>query len=129
MKEPRESADTLAKLSYLLNGLAMRVHRELGHGFNEVVYKDALEVEFLEAGLSFQREKAYSINYRGTVLKHKYIADFVVCDDVIIEAKSQKNLVDDNYGQVINYLAVSKCKLGLIYNFGEQSLLIKRVVL
>jgi GxxExxY protein len=119
----------LDRLSYELNGLAMRVHRELGQGFNEVVYKDALEIELLEAGINFSREKEYVVMYRGTVLKHKYFCDFVICDTVVLEIKAQKGVAEENCKQVLNYLAVSKCKLGLLYNFGAPSLTIKRVLL
>jgi GxxExxY protein len=120
---------TLNKLSYLLNGLAMRVHRELGQGFREIVYKDAFELELIEAGIDFNREKEFAISYRGVTLRHKYICDFIIANEVIIEVKAQNGIVDENYKQVINYLAVSKCRLGLIYNFAGPSLQIRRVVL
>lgn len=107
----------------------MRVHRELGVGFLESVYKDALEMELIEAGIFFEREKEFKVAYRGVILKHRFFADFVAEGEILIEVKAQKGIVDQHYKQVINYLAVSKCKLALIYNFGEASLQIKRVVL
>jgi GxxExxY protein len=129
LKSEGEHAYPLEKLSYELNGLAMRVHRELGHGFNDVVYKDALEIEFDEAGIIYEREKSFPVFYRGIRLEHRYRADFIACDKIVIEVKAQKGIADENCKQVINYLAVSKCKLGLIYNFGTPSLGVKRVIL
>jgi GxxExxY protein len=123
------SKEHLDGITYKVNGIAMSVHRELGKGFHEVLYKDALEIEFREAGIKFEREKAYGVLYKGKILDHKYYADFVVEDSILIEVKAQRNIADGNYKQVINYLAVSKLPLALIYNFGELSLVIKRIVL
>ena len=115
--------------TYLLNGIAMEIHRTLGRGFLEIVYKDALEFELRKREILFEREKEYSVEYKGSVLPHKFYADFVVLNDIIVEVKAQSGIVDEHYAQVLNYLAVSKCKIGLIYNFGEPSLVIKRVIL
>ena len=59
----------------------MDVHRNLGAGFLEIVYKDALELEFRNAGIEFERERRYEVNYKGIILPHKFYADFVVYDD------------------------------------------------
>lgn len=115
--------------TYLLNGIAMEVHRILGRGFLEIVYKDALEYEFKNRKIKYEREKEYLIAYKDTILPHKFYADFVVFDKIILEVKAQEGIVEEHYSQVINYLAVSKCKIGLIYNFGGPSLEIKRVIL
>jgi len=115
--------------TYLLNGIAMEVHRILGRGFLEIVYKDALEYEFKNRKIKYEREKEYLIAYKDTILPHKFYADFVVFDKIILEVKAQEGIVEEHYSQVINYLAVSKCKIGLIYNFGSPSLEIKRVIL
>ncbi len=119
----------LQEETYLLNGIAMEIHRTLGRGFFEIVYKDALELELRNREIHFMREKEYSVDYKGTILPHKFYADFVVLNDIIVEVKAQKGIADEHYSQVLNYLAVSKCKIGLIYNFGEPSLIIKRVIL
>ncbi len=119
----------LQKETYLLNGIAMEIHRILGRGFLEIVYKDALELELRKREIPFTREKEFRVEYKETILPHKFYADFVVLDDIIVEVKAQKGIADEHYSQVLNYLAVSKCKIGLIYNFGEQSLVIKRVIL
>ena len=106
----------------------MDVHKELGHGLLEIVYKDAIEYELQMRKIPFKREKEYEIRYKDIVLPHRFYADFVVYDSVIVEIKAQKNIVDENLKQIINYLALSKNKVGLIINFGEPSLKFKRVV-
>ncbi len=110
-------------------GCCMEVHRELGKGHDEVIYKDALEIEFKRQGISFSREQEYKLSYKGVVLPHKYFADFVVMDKIILEAKAIECLTDSHIKQTLNYLAASKLKLGLLVNFGEDSLNYKRVVL
>jgi GxxExxY protein len=127
--KPDTFVDDLKSLTYAINGLAMRVHRELGMGCLEAVYKDALEYELRLAGIEFEREKEYQIRYRDTILKHKYYADFVVQGNLHIEVKAKKGIMDEHYRQVINYLAISKCRLALLYNFGAPSLEIKRIIL
>lgn len=114
---------------YKLVGLCMEIHRELGKGHDEVIYKDAFVVELQRAGIPFQREKRYEIAYKGVVLPHFYYADFVIWDKIIFEAKSVEKLVDGHTKQVLNYLAASKLQLGLLANFGGDSLEWKRVVL
>ena len=73
--------------------------------------------------------KKYEIQYKDTLLPHQFFADFVVFDNVILEVKAQEGLVEEHYSQIINYLAVSKCKIGLIVNFGKDSLEYKRLIL
>ena len=107
----------------------MEVHRELGKGHDEVIYKDALEYEFSQNVVPFSREKHYQIQYKTIILRHKYFADFVVFDKILFEAKAVERLIDEHVKQVLNYLAASKLKLGLLVNFGEDSLVYKRVVL
>lgn len=110
-------------------GLCMDVHRELGHGFLESVYKEALELEFKWNKIPFEREKHFKINYKGQILNREYIADFTVMDTIILEVKAQQGIINEHYRQTINYLAVSKCKVALLVNFGEPSLKFKRIVL
>src|ERR1700741_1863583 len=115
-------------LTYAIIGACMEVYNTMGRGFSEVLYKDALEDELSERGIKFTREKKYEINYKGKTLRHHYYADFVVEDRVILEIKAQQGVIETHYKQVINYLAVSKCEIGLIINFGEESLKYKRVI-
>ena len=106
----------------------MEVHRQLGMGFKEIVYKDALELELSEAGILFQREKQYKIEYKNKILRHRYCADFVVYNSIILEVKSTPVIVNSFIAQTINYLKASGLKLGIIANFGEPSFTSKRVV-
>jgi len=107
----------------------MEVHNNLGKGFLEIVYKDALEYEFRKNNIQFEREKEYDVNYKDIILSHKFYADFVVFDKIILEVKGMAGIADEHIAQTLNYLKVSGCKLGLIVNFGEISLQYKRVVL
>lgn len=108
--------------------LAIEVHKLLGFGFSEIVYKDALEYEFKLNAIEFQREKAYTIRYKDIYLKHKFFADFVVFDLVILEIKAKDSIASTDMQQTINYLKCSGCKVGLILNFGRNKIEIKRLV-
>jgi GxxExxY protein len=114
--------------SYKIIGTCMEVHNNLGAGFLEVVYKDALEYEFRKANIPFEREKEYSVNYKGIVLSHKFYADFVVFGKIILEVKAVSGIEEEFMAQAINYLNVSKNKLAIIVNFGELQLNYKRIV-
>lgn len=118
----------LKEESYKIIGACMEVHKELGMGFREIVYKDALEMEFKENDIRFSREKQYDIFYKGKKLPRKYYADFVVFDSIILEVKAAMTIVNPFVYQTINYLKASVMKLGIIVNFGEKSLTYKRVV-
>ena len=114
---------------FQLVGFCMEIHRELGRGQDEVIYKDALGVELQRANVQFSRERKFEVTYKGVVLPHSYSADFVVWDKILFEAKACERLTDAHVKQVMNYLAVSKFQLGLLVNFGGNSLEWKRVVL
>jgi GxxExxY protein len=117
------------KESYKIIGLCMEVHGILGKGHSEVVYKDAMEYEFSINQIPFSREKSYKIEYKDIILPRGFNADFVVYDEIILESKAIENLTNSHVKQTLNYLAASKLKLGLLVNFGENSLTHKRVVL
>ena len=112
-----------------LIGFCMEIHRELGKGHDEVIYKDALVIELSHAQITFAREKPYEVRYKNVVLPHQYRADFVIWDRILFEAKAVEKLTDAHVKQVLNYLAASKLRLGLLVNFGGDSLEWKRVVL
>jgi GxxExxY protein len=114
---------------YKIIGLCMEIHRILGKGFSEIIYKDALELELKNSGIGYEREKPYNVVYKGTVLPHKYKADFVVFDKIITEIKAAKGIIDAHQKQTLNYVSAANIKLGLIINFGEDSLKYKRIVL
>jgi GxxExxY protein len=115
--------------THRLIGLCMEIHRELGKGHDEVIYKDALVVELNRASVPFAREQKFEVNYKGVVLPHFYFADFVISEKILFEAKAVEKLADAHVKQVLNYLAASKLRLGLLVNFGGDSLEWKRVVL
>src|SRR5438093_283009 len=115
--------------THRLIGFCMEIHRELGKGHDEVIYKDALFVELGRANIPFAREKKYEVTYKGVILPHFYYADFVVWDKIIFEGKAVEKLTEAHVKQVLNYLAASKLELGLLVNFGADSLEWKRVVL
>lgn len=119
----------LKEESYKIIGLCMEVHKILGKGHSEVVYKDALEYEFKINSIPFEREKIYEIGYKDIILPRKYIADFVVYDEIIFEVKAISQLTNSDIKQTLNYLASSRNKLGLLVNFGEDSLKYKRIIL
>src|SRR6266571_1748722 len=114
---------------FQLVGFCMEIQRELGKDHDEVIYKDALVVELSRAGIPFLREKNYEITYKRVVLLHYYYADFIVWDKILFEAKAVEKLTDSHIKQVLNYLAASKLRVGLLVNFGGDSLEWKRVVL
>ena len=107
----------------------MEVHNNLGAGFLEIVYKDALEYEFKKASIPYEREKKYEVNYKDIILPHVFYADFVVFDKIILEVKAVSGIADEFIAQAINYLKVSNNQLALIVNFGELRLNSKRIVL
>ena len=114
---------------YEIVGACMEVHRTLGFGFLEVVYKDAMELEFVEREISFLREDEHSVNYKGKALKHKFFADFTLFDNIIVEVKANKDGIPvDAVAQTLNYLKASHFRLGLLINFGKTSLEYKRLI-
>lgn len=113
---------------FKLVGLCMEVHRELGKGQDEVLYKDAFLVELQRAQIPFARELKYQVEYKGVILPHHYYADFVIGNKIMFEAKAVERLTDAHVKQVLNYLVISKLELGLLVNFGSDSLEWKRII-
>ena len=107
----------------------MAVHRELGQGFLEPIYQEALAIELGFKGISFVKEPELSIMYRGVALNKTYKADFVCYDSIIVELKALSSLNNDHMAQVLNYLKATNLKVGLLINFGESSLKHTRLVL
>ena len=114
--------------TYKIIGLCMEVHRELGYGFLEIVYKDALEMLFQQHGIPYEREKELPITFRNVILPRKFFADFWVYENIILEAKAKAAIIDEHIAQTLNYLKASKNKLGLLVNFGRLQLEYKRLV-
>ena len=105
----------------------MRVHSELGNGFQEVIYQRALANEMNKLGLSFGREVDFPVFYDGNQVGSRR-ADFVALDRILVELKAIKELEQRHFSQILNYLKAYKLEVGLIINFGESSLKWKRVI-
>jgi len=114
--------------AYQIIGAAMAVHNELGSGMREIVYGDALEIEFKLRGIPFQREQTFNVVYKGVELQHKFKCDFVCFKNIIVELKAEKGLTDIDRSQIINYLKITKYPLGILINFGESSLKYERYI-
>lgn len=115
--------------AFKIVGICMNIHKALGMGLKEINYKDAMEIDFTEAGIPFKREQKFIVKYKGQILRNPYYADFVVFDSIVIEIKSATSLVDAHMAQALSYLSVSGMRLALVINFGERSLAWKRVIL
>ena len=105
--------------SFAINGAAMEVYYQLGPGFLEVIYQEALEKELALRGIPFEREKELNICYKGEELKHTFKADFVCYGNIIVELKAVTKLDENHRAQVFNYLCATKYRLGLLFNFGN----------
>lgn len=117
------------KLTYAITGIAMRVHRELGPGLREDSYQRALETAFTQAGIPFASQVKIAIydHDQPESLLGYYIPDFIVAEKVIVEIKALLGIDNSHIAQVIGYLAVTDCPVGLLINFGTRSLQHKRI--
>ncbi|MDR1469032.1 MAG: GxxExxY protein [Spirochaetaceae bacterium] len=114
--------------TYSIIGAAIEVHKELGAGFLESVYQEALEKEFILREIPFKREASINIFYKGEVLRKTYIADFICYDKIILELKALSALTNEHFAQILNYLIATQTKIGLLINFGKNSLEHKRII-
>ncbi len=104
---------------YAIMGAAMDVHRELGSGFLESVYQEALEMELTRRQIPFKSQKSIRIKYKGETLKKDFVADLICFGKIIVELKAQENLSGREEAQVLNYLKATGIKLGVVVNFGS----------
>ena len=118
------------ELTYKIIGCAMAVHREYGSGLREDTYQRDLEAHLAERGLDFEAQRLYEVSDsgQGETLIGYYIPDFVVAEQVIVEIKALRGLDNSHLAQVIGYLAVSGCSVGLLVNYGRRSLEWKRIL-
>lgn len=114
--------------TYAIIGAAMEVHRQLGHGFLEAVYQEALALELAEHDIPFQREVPLPISYKGRRLQCSYRADFVCFEEVVVELKAISQLTGADEAQAINELKATGLHRALLINFGAPSLEYKRLV-
>ena len=114
--------------TYKIIGAAMEVHKELGCGFLEGVYQEALAREFKIQGIPYMSQPVIEIKYKGQSLNKTYQPDFVCFDEIITEIKAIANLTGSEEAQLINYLKATGLKVGLLINFGAKSLEYKRLV-
>lgn len=117
-----------AEESYKINGAIYEVHKVLGPGLLEKVYQEAFEKELKNQGIPFEREKSFTILYKGEELEQKFIADFVIFDKIVVELKAVEKLLPVHTVQVINYLAITGYKLGLLVNFNSEKVKPERIV-
>ena len=116
------------ELTYKIRGCVYAVSRELGAGFLEQVYKNALLQELSIAGLKYAAEKKIPVQYKGTQVG-LYAADIIVEEKVILELKAQKQLSKVNEAQILNYLKATGIKVGLLINFTHPKAEVKRFIL
>jgi GxxExxY protein len=109
--------------AFAIIGAAINVHKELGPGFLEAVYQEALEIELCALSIPFEAQKNLPIYYRDRLLQKCYIADLVCFDKIIVELKAIEHLTSKDESQILNYLKATKLRLGLLINFGSSPLL------
>ena len=118
----------LEEETYKVIGACIKVHKNLGNGFSEAVYHEALEKEMVKAEIPFEKEKKLPIYYDGNKLNEYSVADFVCFDKIIVEIKSIDFLNTNIKQQALNYLKSTNLEVGLLINFGENSLTWKRFI-
>jgi GxxExxY protein len=104
---------------FAIVGAAIEVHRELGPGFLEAVYQEAMELELRERDIPFEAQKPLRISYKGKTLNKEYFADFVCYGQVIVELKALDRLSSNEEAQVLNYLKATRLRVGVLINFGS----------
>ncbi len=133
MEVKLDNIDKLSKMSLQYNertfqivGAAMEVHKTLGRGFLEAVYAEALAIELEARHIPFEREKKIQIFYKNRPLSQYYVADFFCYGSIIVELKAVESLLPQHSAQVINYLKATNKEVGVLLNFGDNSLVHKR---
>ncbi|NPD44206.1 MULTISPECIES: GxxExxY protein [unclassified Lentimicrobium] len=116
----------LPEESYLISGAFFAVYNELGPGFLESVYQEALALEFTELNIPFKEQLGMNIIYKNKILNKKFYADFLCFEDIIIEIKAVEKTSKEHESQILNYLKATNKPLGLLVNFGSPKISIKR---
>ncbi len=123
------TTDKRDEKTYAIIGAAMVVHNEMGCGFLEAVYQDALEIEFKKRGIPYEREKQLDVFYSGEKLNSFYRTDFLCFNEILVETKALSKMSGTKESQIINQLSASKLHKALLINFGLPKLETKRMVL
>ena len=108
---------------YQLIGAAIEVHRELGPGFLEAVYQEALEIELKSGNIPFQAQRQLVVNYKNKSLEKRYEADFICYDKIVVEIKALDMLSTREEAQLLNYIKATGFRLGVLINFGSRTTL------
>ena len=114
--------------TYKIIGAAMEVHKELGCGFLEAVYQEALAIEFKMREMPYKQQQVIEIMYKEIPLERKYQPDFLCYNEIILEIKALSGLTGNEEAQVINYLKATQLTIALLINFGTKSLEYKRLI-
>lgn len=112
--------------AFQIIGAAIEVSNQLGCGFSEAVYQEALEIELHERHIPFESQKHIAISYKDKQLNKEYVADFLCYNQILVEIKSIKEITEIEEAQILNYLKATNLPLGLIVNFGTPKLEWKR---
>jgi GxxExxY protein len=116
LRDQSQLSDDVERLIHDTIGCCIRVHRELGPGLFERIYSGALCIELKAAGISFEREKRYVVNYRGEVVSDQYL-DLVVATQLVLEVKAVEALIPIHHRQILNYMRIARLRAGLLVNF------------
>ena len=103
---------------YAIQGAIFDVYKEMGNAWHEEVYQQCLERELKMRGIPFEVKKELSIFYKGQPIEKKYVPDVFCYGKIILELKAVEKLGNEHCAQLLNYLRITKCKLGLLVNFG-----------
>jgi GxxExxY protein len=114
--------------TYAIIGAALEVHRVLGTGFLELLYKDALEIELNARHIPYRRERPCNISYKGQQLRGDYKVDFICFEEVVLEIKARSVTGPADHAQVLSYLAATNLQIGLLFNFGTPKLEHRRFI-
>ena len=104
---------------FAIVGAAIEVHKELGSGFLEAVYQEAMEMELFSRNIPFESQKILHINYKGKQLRKEYVPDFVCYEKIIVEIKAIDKISGKEKAQILNYLKATGFKVGVLINFGS----------
>lgn len=118
--------DTLKKQMYPIVGTIYAVHSELGPGLNEYVYQEGFELQLLEDGITYEREKEFVPTYHNQPMKTKYRIDFLCSNNIIVECKAVEQLSVNHRAQLFNYMRLTKLPMGILVNFSQKSVFIER---